>query len=233
MLSGCISPRDTAHTIVISVKDQKLAVVERGEKRAVFPVSTSKFGLGDTPGSYATPEGRLVIARKIGTGAPPGTVFRSRKRTGEILKPNAPGRDPIVSRILWLAGTTPENQNSFARYIYIHGTTEERKIGTPASFGCIRMRSRDVIDLYGQVGVGAEVHITREPLRVALAKIEAPRDATTKNGGPRTSKVATDRTLPSDSRGVAANSDTGKIKSEEPVFADSGADTVHVSAFRL
>jgi lipoprotein-anchoring transpeptidase ErfK/SrfK len=80
------------------------------------------------------------------------------------LRPNAPGRDPIVSRILWLQGTQYKNRNAYRRYIYIHGTPEEWRVGSPASYGCIRMKSRDVIDLYQRVGVGAEVRIIRGSL---------------------------------------------------------------------
>jgi hypothetical protein len=232
-LCSCISPRDTAHTVVVSVKDQKLVVLERGKKKAVYPVSTSKFGIGDTPGSYATPEGRLVVARKIGTGAPAGAVFKSRKRTGEILKPNAPGRDPIVSRILWLKGTSPENRNSFARYIYIHGTTEEKTIGTPASYGCIRMRSRDVIDLYRKIGVGAEVQITREPLRLALAQFHPLRDTAGGTEEPQSAPMPTKTNPAGDSPAIAANPEVGTAPSGDSAFADPGADTVRLPAFRL
>ena len=129
-----------------------------------YLISTSKFGLGDQPGSKYTPLGTMRIARKIGGGAPSGAVFKSRRRTGEILRPNSPGRDPIVSRILWLKGTQRENRNAYRRFIYIHGTPEEWRIGTPASYGCIRMKSRDVIDLYRRVGVGAEVKVIRGSL---------------------------------------------------------------------
>ena len=123
-----------------------------------MPVSTSKFGLGSRNGSNHTPLGRMEVARKIGGGYPTGMVFKSRRPTGEILKPNAPGRDPIVSRILWLNGkeaTTTATPSR--RCIYIHGTPEEWRLGTPASYGCIRMSMRDVADLYRRVGVGAEV----------------------------------------------------------------------------
>jgi lipoprotein-anchoring transpeptidase ErfK/SrfK len=72
---------------------------------------------------------------------------------------DAPGRDPIVTRILWLEGLEPQNQRAYDRYIYIHGTPEERNIGRPVSYGCVRMRSQDVIDLYERVGVGARVQI--------------------------------------------------------------------------
>jgi hypothetical protein len=81
-----------------------------------------------------------------------------------VLEPNAPGRDPIVSRILWLRGTEYNNRNAYRRFIYIHGTPEEWRVGSPASYGCIRMKSRDVIDLYKRVGVGAEVQIIRDSL---------------------------------------------------------------------
>jgi lipoprotein-anchoring transpeptidase ErfK/SrfK len=91
--------------------------------------------------------------------------FKHRKPTGEIVGVNAPGRDPIVTRILWLKGLEAHNQNTFDRTIYIHGTPEEWRIGTPASYGCIRMRSHDVVELFNTVGVGAQVEITREPLQ--------------------------------------------------------------------
>ena len=141
-----------------------MMVVKEGVPVKSYRISTSKFGLGDKPGSMNTPLGTMRIARKIGGGAPAGTVFKSRRPTGEVLRPNSPGRDPIVSRIIWLKGTERRNQNAFRRYIYIHGTPEERTIGRPASYGCIRMKSRDVIDLYRRVGVGAEVRVIRGTL---------------------------------------------------------------------
>lgn len=161
-LAGCAG--DRRHHIVISAAEQRMAVLEDGAPLAIYPVSTSKFGLGDAEGSNATPLGELRIKEKIGGGAPPGTVFKSRKPTGEILAPDAPGRDPIVTRILWLEGREDQNRNAYSRYIYIHGTPEERNIGIPASFGCIRMRSRDVIALYDIVGKGARVTILPGPL---------------------------------------------------------------------
>lgn len=139
-----------------------MIVYRKGVQIASFPVSTSKFGLGDRPGSRATPLGRLEIAKKIGDGQPSGMKFHARRATGEIVKANAPGRDPIVSRILWLKGLEPQNRNAYGRTIYIHGTAEEWKIGTPASFGCVRMKSHDVIQLYDTVGVGAKIEITRD-----------------------------------------------------------------------
>jgi L,D-transpeptidase catalytic domain len=112
--------------------------------------------------------GQLEIAKKIGDNAPLGAVFKDRIRTGEVVAPNSPGRDPIVTRILWLRGREAQNANAFGRYIYIHGTPEERLIGMPASYGCIRMRSTDVVQLYNIVGVGAAVTIVDVPLVSAV-----------------------------------------------------------------
>jgi hypothetical protein len=150
---------DTHHEIIVSVKDQQLMLKTDGKPEAIYPVSTSKFGIGDRWGIYATPLGKLFVKVKIGMGRPLGTVFKSRVPTGEILKPNAPGRDPIVSRILWLEGVESCNRNAFNRGIYIHGTPEEKLIGRPASFGCIRMKSADVITLCDKVATGAVVKI--------------------------------------------------------------------------
>jgi lipoprotein-anchoring transpeptidase ErfK/SrfK len=166
-LSSCVAP-DRAHRIVISARDQKLALLEKGKLLAVYPVSTSKFGLGDGRGTWRTPVGEMEIAQKVGDGAPLGTVFKDRRRTGEIVAVNALGRDPIVTRILWLKGREPQNANAYARDIYIHGTPEERNIGRPVSYGCIRMRSVDVIQLYDLVGRGAEVSIVDSPLAAVV-----------------------------------------------------------------
>lgn len=159
--SSCAPRMDNGSHMFVSVKEQKMMLVQNGEKVKTYPISTSKYGLGSKRGSRKTPLGRMRVARKIGSGAPSGAVFKSRRRTGEILRPNAPGRDPIVSRILWLDGQESRNRNTFRRYIYIHGTPEERKLGRPVSYGCIRMASRDVIDLYRRVGVGSHVYISR------------------------------------------------------------------------
>lgn len=164
LLVGCA--KDRTHSIRVSVADQKMVVLRKGVPIAAYDVSTSRFGLGDGRGSCATPLGRLEIAQKIGGGAPIGMKFKDRRPTGEIVPADAPGRDPIVTRILWLKGLEPQNRHAYGRTIYIHGTAEERKIGTPASYGCIRMRSRDVIDLFNTVGVGAQVDIMRAPLLV-------------------------------------------------------------------
>lgn len=158
LLAGCAT-KDTRHTLIVSVPNQNLTVLDNGVAVASYPVSTSKFGLGSRPGSYATPVGKHFIAKKIGENAQSGAVFKDRRPTGEILAPNSPGRDPIVTRILWLKGLEAQNANSFKRTIYIHGTPEEKRIGTPASYGCIRMRSSDIIELFDRVGVGAKVEI--------------------------------------------------------------------------
>jgi hypothetical protein len=113
----------------------------------------------------------LAIASKIGTGAPLGAVFKSRHFTGEVLRPNAPGRDPIVTRILHLKGLEAQNAKAFSRGIYIHGTPQERLIGRPASFGCIRMKSRDVVRVFDAVPVGTKVEIVNVPLSRALNEV--------------------------------------------------------------
>ena len=157
-------------SIVVSVPEQTLALVDGGVVREKFTVSTSKFGLGDNTNSYATPLGSLEIASKIGGNAPLGTVFKSRRPTGEVLAPDAPGRDPIVSRILWLRGLERENARAYSRGIYIHGTPVERLIGRPVSYGCIRMRSRDVARLFSTVRVGTKIEITNTGLTRAVAQ---------------------------------------------------------------
>lgn len=158
-------------SIVVSVPDQMLALLDDGVIIARFPVSTSRFGLGDNLRSYATPLGSLEIASKIGTNAPLGAVFKSRVRTGEILPPNARGRDPIVTRILWLRGLEKGNARAFGRNIYIHGTPVERLIGRPASYGCIRMRSRDVARLFGAVNIGTKIAVMNAHLGRAIAQV--------------------------------------------------------------
>jgi lipoprotein-anchoring transpeptidase ErfK/SrfK len=167
LLGSCTTP-DTRHHVVVSIPQQRLALLDNGAVIATYPISTSKFAIGDAPGSRATPLGELEIARKIGGGAVLGTVFKDRRPTGEILVPDAPGRDPIVTRILWLRGRESQNANAYGRYIYIHGTPEERNIGQRASYGCIRMKSRDVIQLYDIVGWGARVTILNEPLEAMV-----------------------------------------------------------------
>jgi lipoprotein-anchoring transpeptidase ErfK/SrfK len=182
-LASCTAP-DTQHHIVISTRDQKLAVLDRGTLMATYPVSTSKFGLGDYLRSSRTPLGEMQVAKKIGDNAPLGAVFKDRVRTGEVVAPNSPGRDPIVTRILWLRGREAQNANAFGRYIYIHGTPEERLIGTRASYGCIRMRSTDVVQLYNIVGVGAAVTIVDLPLVSAVPGLVSAHSMGSENTAP-------------------------------------------------
>ncbi len=150
--------------LIVSVPDQELALVARGKTVARYRVSTSKFGLGDQVGTYRTPLGKLYVSGKVGDNLPAGAVIKSRIATGEVLAPDAAGRDPIVSRVLWLRGKEEQNRNARDRCIYIHGTAEEKRIGRRASFGCIRMKSKDVIALYPRVHIGTGVTISEKRL---------------------------------------------------------------------
>ncbi len=133
---------------------------------SVFPVSTSRHGVGQQQGSLKTPLGIHRIAQKIGDGEPCGRIFKARRASEEICRIDAVdcAEDVISSRILWLDGMQPGyNQggevDSFQRYIYIHGTADEAHIGQPASIGCIRMKNDDVIALFDTVAVGDRVII--------------------------------------------------------------------------
>jgi lipoprotein-anchoring transpeptidase ErfK/SrfK len=176
-------PAMATPSIVVSVPDQTLALINDGVVVARYPISTSKFGLGDRSGTYATPLGAMAVASKIGANAPLGAVFKNRRMTGEILRPNAPGRDPIVTRILWLRGLERTNAHAFGRNIYIHGTPEEWLIGRPASYGCIRMRSRDVAQLFNAVPVGTRIEVANAGLGSAVAHAKFDSHA-------RTSRIA-------------------------------------------
>jgi L,D-transpeptidase-like protein len=155
---------DPSHQLIISVRDQKLMLVQNGGEVATYPVSTSMFGVGDSWGRMTTPIGYLAVEKKIGDNVPSGAVFHNRRLTGEILQPNAPGRDPVITRIIWLRGLEAQNAHAFQRGIYIHGTPQEKTIGRPASYGCIRMKSSDVAELYNRVPVGAVVQIIPDRL---------------------------------------------------------------------
>jgi hypothetical protein len=149
--------------LVVSIPEQKLYVFdEDGHATNSYRISTSQFGIGDACGSYTTPAGQLEIAAKIGAGVPVGTVFRHCRPTGEVCAVNARGRDPIVTRILHLRGLEKQNCRAFSRGIFIHGTPDERHIGRPVSYGCIRMRSKDVVELFELVQKGTKVEITHE-----------------------------------------------------------------------
>jgi lipoprotein-anchoring transpeptidase ErfK/SrfK len=153
-----------ATEVMVSVPDQALALIDRGRLIARYPVSTSKFGIGDSAGSYRTPLGTLFVSAKFGDNLPPGAVIKNRVPTGEVVTANTPGRDAIVARGNWLRGMEAQNRSARDRCIYIHGTPEERRIGKPASFGCIRMRPRDVIALYSSVHIGMHVTVTQKPI---------------------------------------------------------------------
>ena len=131
-------------------------------------VSTALKGAGEEAGSYRTPRGQHRIRARIGDGLPYGTVFRGRRPTGEYWTPefaaDHPGRDWILSRILWLCGEEPGRNrlgavDSMRRFIYIHGTGDDQPMGVPLSQGCVRMRNRDIIELFELVTVGTKVEI--------------------------------------------------------------------------
>lgn len=171
---GPMIPRGMAGNaeVVVSVPDQELALIDGRSTIARFPISTSKFGTGDVLGSYRTPLGQTFVSAKIGDGLPPGAVIKNRNATGEIVHANTPGRDAIVSRVIWLRGMDGSTANTRDRCIYIHGTAEENRIGKRASFGCIRMRSKDVIALYARVHIGTHVRISDKRLSELLPSEE-------------------------------------------------------------
>jgi hypothetical protein len=138
--------------IVIDLDKQELVF-----KGKAYSVSTSKRGAGELNGSLCTPRGRHIVRAKIGAGLPLGAVFVRRRPTGEVWTPELhaqyPGRDWILTRILWLSGCEPGRNrlgevDTMRRYIYIHGTPDSAAMGTPGSIGCIRMRNRDIAELF-------------------------------------------------------------------------------------
>ena len=176
-LSQCASESSSsvAADVVVSIKEQKLAMYDRsGSLLGKYPVSTSRYGISDRPGTYGTPLGLHEVVAKIGHGAPAGAVFKNRRQTGEVITPGTPGRDPIVSRIMWLRGLEPQNKNAYNRAIYIHGTADEADIGRPVSFGCIRMKSRDVIDLFNRLPIGSRILVSEETLPASVAASTTP-----------------------------------------------------------
>jgi lipoprotein-anchoring transpeptidase ErfK/SrfK len=145
-------------TIHVSIGDQRLTLNEDEQPIRTYPVSTSRFGVGTEEGSLKTPTGRFRVAQKIGGGMPGGTVFVGRVPL-EADKMPPPTEDLVMSRILWLDGLDEHNANTRDRFIYIHGTRHEDKIGEAASHGCVRMRNEDVIELFELVGEGTPVVI--------------------------------------------------------------------------
>ena len=149
-----------APAIHVSVRRQELRL-RRGRKVIRrYPVSTSRFGLGSIEGSKKTPLGKFRISDKIGAGMPDGTIFVGRVPLAAD-DPLPPTSDLILSRILWLDGLESHNANTRDRFIYIHGTKHEHKIGQPDSHGCIRMRNADIIELFDLVEVGTPVTISK------------------------------------------------------------------------
>jgi lipoprotein-anchoring transpeptidase ErfK/SrfK len=140
-----------------------------GRVLATYPVSTALNGAGEAKDSGCTPRGRHIVRARIGVGQPVGTVFIGRRPTGEIWSPELsaqdPGRDWILTRILWLSGCERGvnrlgDCDSMQRYIYIHGTPDSEPMGVPLSHGCIRMRNADVLALFDIVSAGMPVMIT-------------------------------------------------------------------------
>ncbi len=156
----------------ISVANQLLTVYDdQGEVLRMYRISTAKAGVGEISGSYQTPRGRHLIRAKIGAGQPENSVFVRRRPTGEIWTPELsaqyPGRDWILTRILWLSGCELGRNrlgrvDTMRRYVYIHGSPETADMGRPGSHGCIRMHNADLLDLFERVPCYSEVEITED-----------------------------------------------------------------------
>lgn len=155
--------------ILIDIANQSLELSDdEGRVLKRYVISSALNGLGEEAGSYCTPRGQHVIRAKIGAGQPINAVFVKRRPTGEIYTPELgaqfPGRDWILTRILWLSGCEPGKNrlgkvDSMRRFIYIHGTADEAQMGRPVSKGCIRMRNMDIVDLFDRVEAGTPVAI--------------------------------------------------------------------------
>jgi lipoprotein-anchoring transpeptidase ErfK/SrfK len=155
--------------IEISLAEQSLTLLNEAAGLVYsYPVSTSKNGPGETKDSFCTPRGRHIIRAKIGAGVARNTIFIGRRPSGEIYTPalgeRLPGRDWILTRILWLSGCEPgfnrlSNVDTMQRYIYIHGSPDSAQVGKPSSIGCIRMHNRDIVELFDQVAPGTPVDI--------------------------------------------------------------------------
>lgn len=153
----------------ISIPRQELLLLDdSGALLRRWPVSTASNGAGEVSGSFRTPRGRHLVRARIGAGQPENTVFVRRRPTGEIYTPELgaahPGRDWILTRILWLSGCEPGfnrlgTVDTMRRYIYIHGSPDSAEMGVPGSHGCIRMRNADIVELFDLVAVGTPVEI--------------------------------------------------------------------------
>ncbi|WP_018970560.1 L,D-transpeptidase [Rubritalea marina] len=147
--------------IFISVHKQRLRHYdERDELLGEYPISTAENGVGFEEGSYRTPIGRFQIAEMIGQGAAPMTIFKGRKPIGTHDPAQPSSEDLITSRIIWLDGIQEMNANTKQRYIYIHGTNHESRIGQPCSMGCVRMLNQDIIELYDALAPDTLIMIT-------------------------------------------------------------------------
>ena len=154
--------------IEVSIAAQRLDLFDAGTRIRSYSVSTAANGPGEQAGSYCTPRGRHRVRAKVGAGLPLGAVLRGRRPTGEVCDEAAwraaPERDWILTRILWLCGeelgvNRGGSVDTFRRYIYIHGTPDGVELGQPGSRGCIRMRNRDVAELFDLIVTGAPVHL--------------------------------------------------------------------------
>jgi L,D-transpeptidase YbiS len=145
--------------IEVSIGTQRLHLYDGQRLVKSWDCSTSKFGLGSMEGSNKTPLGSFIVKEKHGDAAECGTIFKSRQPVGQWTPGMETKSDLVLTRILWLHGTEPSNANTFQRYIYIHGTNNENGIGRPLSHGCVRMRNREVIELFGLVPAGSPVWI--------------------------------------------------------------------------
>jgi lipoprotein-anchoring transpeptidase ErfK/SrfK len=157
-----------ARTIRIALAAQRLDLLQGGAEIKSYAISTSKHGAGERAGSHQTPRGAHLIRAKIGAGAPLGAVFRGRRPTGEIyseaLALAHPGRDWILTRILWLSGLEVGRNrlgevDTMRRYIYIHGTPDSMTLGSPGSIGCVRMANAAIVELFDLVPAGTRVEI--------------------------------------------------------------------------
>jgi L,D-transpeptidase catalytic domain len=164
-LAGCarLGVKPTKYILAVSVERQTLALFEDGKFAKEFPCSTSRFGIGQIEGSNRTPLGLHCVAEKIGGGVPAGTVFESRRAVGHTSEPEYADAK-ITTRILWLEGLEPgfnqgANMDSHSRYIYIHGTADQRSIGTPSSSGCVHLADADLIPLFDLLPSGTLVWI--------------------------------------------------------------------------
>jgi L,D-transpeptidase catalytic domain len=161
----------STYVLVVSVHDQRLALLHNGFEVRKYVVSTALHGVGEVEGDATTPRGWHSVSEKIGEGARIGAVFAARELTGEVVEVNTHGRWPIVTRIFRLAGIEKENQNTQDRLIYIHGSPVEENLGKVASGGCIRMRSIDIVEIFDVLPVDSKVYISELPLNDAISLV--------------------------------------------------------------